>query len=161
MTTDTHDTAAALEAAIDALIAVKFHHVQDWADAQYVEAARAAVRAAITAHVEAEVSRRLAAAPEVEAAIVAYAHAVQSDFGASEERDTLRTAIAAAQARAVEAARVGWVEAVSEERATELVDEFARRFAARSRSAARGSKVWERESVARAALLAALTGGRR
>lgn len=62
---------------------------------------------AITAHVEAEVARRLAAAPDVEVAIVDYALAAQGDFDTSEERDALRAAIAADKARAVEAAIEG------------------------------------------------------
>ena len=50
MTTTTHDTSAALEAAIDA------HGAN-------ASGARTALHRAITAHVEAEVARRLAAAP--------------------------------------------------------------------------------------------------
>ena len=70
--------------------------------------------------------------------------------------DALRAAIAADKARAVEGMRP----ALSRDVAESLIDEFARRFAARSRSRNRGTPVWEREVAARAALLAALTGAR-
>ena len=70
------------------------------------------------------------------------------------DRDALRAAIAADKARAVEGMRP----ALSRDVAESLIDEFARRFAARSRSRNRGTPVWEREVAARAALLAALTG---
>ena len=107
--TTTHDTAATLEAAID-----------DYGNATAREAMnadeRAALHSAITAHVEAEVARRLAAAPEVEAAIETHGdacyergfrHALKSDAVDSEldaAYDRLRAAFAADKARAVEAA---------------------------------------------------------
>lgn len=69
-----------------------------------------AIGRAITAHVEAEVARRLAAAPEVEAAIVDYAHAAQSDFDTHAERADLRAAIAADKARAVEAESIAAID---------------------------------------------------
>ena len=97
MTTDT-DTAAALEAAIDAIACRRCDH-----DDPIGSTDRSALHRAITAHIEAEVARRLAAAPDVEAAIVDYAHAAQSDFDTHEEREALRAAIAADKARAVEA----------------------------------------------------------
>ena len=97
MTTDT-DTAEALEAAIDAIACRRCDH-----DDPIGSTDRSALHRAIAAHVEAEVARRLAAAPEVEAAIVDYALAAQGDFDTSEEREALRAAIAADKARAVEA----------------------------------------------------------
>lgn len=94
--TPTHDTAAALEAAIE-------RYGVSAAGGADANDQSAALHRAITAHVEAEVARRLAAAPDVEAAIVDYALAAQGDFDTSEERDALRAAIAADKARAVEA----------------------------------------------------------
>ena len=88
MTTDT-DTAAALEAAIDA-------HKHDIID-------HAALHRAITAHVEAEVARRLAAAPDVEAAIVRYGVQAAGGADVTSDKAALRAAIAADKARAVEA----------------------------------------------------------
>jgi len=113
MTTDT-DTAAALEAAIDAIACRRCDH-----DDPIGSTDRSALHRAIAAHVEAEVARRLAAAPDVEVAIVDYALAAQGDFDTSEERDALRAAIAADKARAVDEATrrdaerrpcAGWVE---------------------------------------------------
>jgi hypothetical protein len=98
--TPTHDTAAALWSAIDAYGCDAASHGALGKDAT----TRAAIDRAIAAHVAAEVARALEAAPEVEAAIVDYAHAVQSDFDAHDERNALRAAIAADKARAVEAA---------------------------------------------------------
>jgi len=98
--TPTHDTAAALWSAIDAYGCDAASHGALGKDAT----TRAAIDRAIAAHVAAEVARALEAAPEVEAAIVDYAHAVQSDFDAHDERNALRAAFAADKARAVEAA---------------------------------------------------------
>ena len=110
----TTDTRAALDAAIlkyggDAATSYEFHaRPPDDRD----------LNAAITAHVEAEVTRRLAAAPGVETALAAYGAAVY-DLGYvlhRPDRDavlrpikdaaeaTLRAAIAADRERAVEAA---------------------------------------------------------
>jgi len=97
--TPTHDTAAALWSAIDAYGCDAASHGALGKDAT----TRAAIDRAITAHVASEVARRLAGAPDVEAAIVDYALAAQGDFDTSEERDALRAAIAADKARAVEA----------------------------------------------------------
>ena len=107
MTTDTHDTAAALEAAI-----VSATTDQTRADAGGHNAIGAALlRAAITAHVEAEVARRLAAAPDVEEAIatlrrLTFDAAITGITigGVNETTDRLRAAIAADKARAVAAA---------------------------------------------------------
>ncbi len=116
--TDT-DTRAALDAAID-----------DWrrlrgltyltGGAQAAQAARDRVDRAITAHVEAEVTRRLACAPSVETALAAYGTAVYElgyvlhrpdrDAVLRPVKDTaeatLRAAIAADRERAVAAGRV-------------------------------------------------------
>lgn len=104
MTTDTHDTAAALEAAIDA------HGAN-------ASGARAALHRAITAHVEAEVARRLAVAPDVEAAIGdlranAHTHAVGALAMADvdECHAALLAAIAADKARAVEAESIAAID---------------------------------------------------
>jgi len=122
--TTTHDTAAALEAAIDAYGNATAREAEN-ADE------RAALHRAITAHVEAEVARRLAAAPEVEAAIETHGdacyergfrHALKSDAVDSEldaAYDRLRAAFAADKARAVESARL------TPDEARRLVEAFA------------------------------------
>ena len=115
MTTTTHDTSAALEAAIDAIACRRCDH-----DDPIGSTDRSALHRAITAHVEAEVARRLAAAPDVEAAIVrhdddtywrGYRHGggkVPPDWEDVPRDDhALRVAIAADKARAVEAAIEG------------------------------------------------------
>lgn len=122
--TTTHDTAAALEAAIRTFGVCAYSPSEPsdpygiagahiWIE---IEDYAAPLKAAITAHVEAEVARRLAAAPDVEAAIEAHGdvcyergfrHALKSDAVDSEldaAYDRLRAAIAADKARAVEAA---------------------------------------------------------
>ena len=104
MTTDT-DTAAALEAAIDAIACRRCD-----SDDPIGSTDRSALHRAITAHVEAEVARRLAVAPDVEAAIVDYALAAQGDFDTHEEREALRAAIAADKARAVEAESIAAID---------------------------------------------------
>ena len=109
--TPTHDTSAALEAAIDAIACRRCDH-----DDPIGSTDRSALHRAITAHVEAEVARRLAAAPDVEAAIVrhdddtywrGYRHGggkVPPDWEDVPRDDhALRVAIAADKARAVEA----------------------------------------------------------
>ena len=119
--TPTHDTAAALEAAIDDYgCAMRDDYRYGGSSA---EAALDDVGRAIAAHVEAEVARRLAAAPDVEAAIDALIDAedidtravVAAEAGdkaaivamwttepiALAARTTLRAAIAADKARAV------------------------------------------------------------
>ena len=66
------DTRAALDAALDAWGAAEIYAANgghERADVDVANAKRAALDAAITAHVEAEVARRLAAAPEVEEAL--------------------------------------------------------------------------------------------
>jgi hypothetical protein len=99
--------------------------------------------AALAAAREAEVARRLAAAPDVEVAIVDYALAAQGDFDTSEERDALRAAIAADKARAAKGLRP----VLSQADAERLVGDF-------NASPYDGSN----DCPARAALLAALTG---
>ena len=101
--TTTHDTAAVLEAAIDAYGNATAREAEN-------AGARAALLAAITAHVEAEVARRLAAAPDVEQQIDLLRRASYTGSmvgmgpgGVRETIDRLRAAIAADKARAVEA----------------------------------------------------------
>ena len=122
--TPTHDTAAALEAAIRTFGVCAYSPSEPsdpygiagahiWIE---IEDYAAPLKAAITAHVEAEVARRLAAAPDVEAAIVrhdddtywrGYRHGggkVPPDWEDVPRDDhALRVAIAADRARAVEA----------------------------------------------------------
>ena len=99
MTTDT-DTAEALEAAIDAIACRRCDH-----DDPIGSTDRAALHRAITAHLEAEVARRLAAAPEVEESIaqIVVCTDLMDNAGSARARDNLRAAIAADKARAVEA----------------------------------------------------------
>ncbi len=98
MTTDT-DTAEALEAAIDAIACRRCDH-----DDPIGSTDRSALHRAITAHVEAEVARRLAAAPDVEAAIAKYGVQAAGGADTTAAETALRAAIAADKARAVEAA---------------------------------------------------------
>ncbi len=122
----TTDTRAALDAAIDANTAAAIADAGALGAPETWKAAVAAAGAldrAIAAHVEAEVARRLAVAPEVEEAIVA-ARAAAFDMGMINGSETwqameqtrdradctgadLRAAIAADKARAVEAAHEG------------------------------------------------------
>lgn len=101
--TPTHDTAAALWSAIDAYGCDAASHGALGKDAT----TRAAIDRAITAHVEAEVARRLAAAPDVEVAIgsVTCRRCDHDDPLGDSVSDALRAAIAADKARAVESAR--------------------------------------------------------
>lgn len=104
----TTDTRAALEAAIDAYAQAAIDSGSILGapyDGPTLSAAWCAVALEVENHVEAEVARRLAAAPDVEVAIVDYALAAQGDFDTSEERDALRAAFAADKARAVEGMR--------------------------------------------------------
>ena len=111
MTTDT-DTAAALEAAIDAIACRRCD-----SDDPIGSTDRSALHRAITAHVEAEVARRLAVAPDVEAAIGdlranAHTHAVGALAMADvdECHAALLAAIAADKARAVEAESIAAID---------------------------------------------------
>ena len=110
MTTTTHDTAAALKAVLAAIDS-------DTHDGRAVSLSdHAALHRAITAHVEAEVARRLAAAPDVEQQIDLLRRASYTGSmvgmgpgGVRETIDRLRAAIAADKARAVaDARRVGF-----------------------------------------------------
>ncbi len=181
--TDT-DTRAALDAAID-----------DWrrlrgltyltGGAQAAQAARDRVDRAITAHVEAEVARRLAAAPGVEEAIEmlgdtcyerghVHAGGLPDDSVRSIDRDaaeaTLRAAIAADRERAVEAGSLTALDEfrkllpkyVMPDEARRLVGEFAGAHGAMVAHLAgmtgpeSGEDVAARTESARAALLRAL-----
>ena len=139
--------------------------------------ARVTIDAAITAHVEAEVARRLAAAPGVETALAAYGAAVYElgyvlhrpdrDAVLRPVKDTaeatLRAAIAADRERAVLGARLSRVAALR------LVDAHGDSIRRTERAASRigttnaGEHVTEQmvtEQInARAAVIDALTGG--
>jgi len=101
MTTDT-DTAEALEAAIDAIACRRCDH-----DDPIGSTDRSALHRAITAHVEAEVARRLEAAPGVEAAIDNLRRVDRQSYASGgvesvwPARKALLAAIAADRARAV------------------------------------------------------------
>lgn len=135
------------------------------------DALRTAITSALAAAREAGRRDVLDGAAGVDAAIFNLS-SVAFDFGmrrndrerdaTNAAEDALRAAIAADKARAVAIAEhdalLARPPALSRDAAEALIDEFARRFAARSRSRNRGTPVWEREADARAALLAALTG---
>ena len=143
----TTDTRAALDAVLAAID-------NDTHEGRAVSLSdHAELKSAITAHVAAEVARALACAPDVDAAL----DDLSMEFCISSYAlDPLLAAIAADKARAVEAATAGAIPKLSRDDAEALVDEFARRFAARSRSSNRTTLVWDREAAARAALLRAL-----
>lgn len=103
-----HDTAAALQVdaladlhdAVDRIGLLRIERHIDCADEDAEKRARADLDRAITAHVEAEVARRLAVAPDVEDAIAELAGCSATSTAC----DEIRAAIAADKARAVEAA---------------------------------------------------------
>src|SRR6056300_979851 len=127
MTTDT-DTAEALEAAIDAIACRRCDH-----DDPIGSTDRSALHRAIAAHVEAEVARRLEAAPGVEAAIDNLRRVDRQSYASGgvesvwPARKALLAAIAADRAVArLEAMLAGKPARPTPDEARRLLDEYDR-----------------------------------
>ncbi len=171
----TTDTRAALDAAIDRIADVWTSFMRtrevhptapiELADWMAPKTLTDPLRTAITAHVEAEVARRLAAAPGVEEAIEmlgdtcyerghVHAGGLPDDSVRSIDRDaaeaTLRAAIAADRGRAVDSATAHMRPMVSREQAAQLVARFEESI---------GHELRRRIDGDRKDLIGALTGG--